>query len=522
MKRFSLTGLVVISILLGIISPLIVSAQTPPPSEEEIKDFFPSPPVLEPIPNTTACFDDYRFGSVQTDISPSVLSTVPGVPITFSGTIKNDNPYPIVDGAVYVKIFKKQTGGKDVDLNSHQNGPDLVDQFFAQENITLKAQGSEPFLFVWQIPRNAPSGDYVAATYFVTAKRFNLSGLSFTDDVTGNKANFSIKSDVPFSPVSFNKNNVTLNERPHKFAIFPLHFPNTENVTAQAELTNPSKQDKTITLSWKLYYWDGLREENKKDEKTETITLKAQETKKVAYTVSKDTGSVAYLVASAQDGASKSILDIRFVRDGAENIRLNFPSITKYPLTKDQENSLFSCVHSTNTPRVKDNTLTLTLKTLKGETIHKYTYQGEISGEMMGVKENFTPQETIQDFTLTATLKHNNQTVEEVTQTYLCNKLGENCPKTTTSTSSSQPSDFLDFGERGMWLKLILFLVGAILLFFIIRRIVMKRSNSTFSFFLALVIASSLLFGVGGVRKVEADNRNPVVNASVNSPLYYL
>jgi hypothetical protein len=75
-------------------------------------------------------------------------------------------------------------------------------------------------------------------------------------------------------------------------------------------------------------------------------------------------------------------------------------------------------------------------------------------------------------------------------------------------------------------------LVGAVLLFFIIRRIVTKRSNRAFSFFLALIIASSLLFGLGEVRMVEAaittpsiqpletTNRNPVVRVQVTNKLY--
>ena len=484
-----------------------------PPSEEEIQA-FPTIPEREDIPNTVSCFDDYTFGSVQVDVSPSALSTIPGVPLTFSGTIKNNNPYPLVDGSVYVKIFKKQATHSNTDLNTKQNGPEVVDQFFAKQNISLKSQGSSPILFIWNIPRNMGSGDYIAATYFVTAQRFNLAGLSFTDDVTGNKSNFSIKSDVLSSPVFFNKNTVTLNQKPHKFAIYPLRFSKDENVTAEAELINSSKEDKAIDITWTLYTWDGLREENKKDEKTETITLKSNETKKISYTVTKNTGSVAYLIVEAKDGEAKSILGIRFVREGIDETRLNFPSITSYPLAKDTQNSLFSCVHSTNSPVIKDNTLILTLKTLDGQIIHKYTYQGDISGEMMGVKENFTPKQTTRNFTLTATLKHKGKTVEEVTQTYLCDKLSDNCPKPAPA-SLSQASDFL--GEKGMWLRIILFLVGAVLLFFVIKRIVMRRS--TFLFLIGFVLAGSLMVGVNAP-PVEA--KSAVANAQVNEWLYYV
>src|ERR1700740_2507725 len=52
------------------------------------------------------CFDYYHFGSVQAHISASVKGTVTGVPITFTGTLDNANPYPIVDGTLIVKIFR--------------------------------------------------------------------------------------------------------------------------------------------------------------------------------------------------------------------------------------------------------------------------------------------------------------------------------------------------------------------------------------------------------------------------------
>ena len=53
------------------------------------------------------CFDYFRFGSVQADFQPSLEQTVPGASITFSGTVTNNNDYPLVDGTLYVKIFKQ-------------------------------------------------------------------------------------------------------------------------------------------------------------------------------------------------------------------------------------------------------------------------------------------------------------------------------------------------------------------------------------------------------------------------------
>ena len=58
-------------------------------------------------PGTIDCFDHYTFGSVEVDVEPSLEQTIPGGELAFDGTIRNNNPYPVVNGQVYVKVFKK-------------------------------------------------------------------------------------------------------------------------------------------------------------------------------------------------------------------------------------------------------------------------------------------------------------------------------------------------------------------------------------------------------------------------------
>ncbi len=102
------------------------------------------------------CFDYYHFGSVQVDLSPILDQTVPGATLTFQGKIKNENAYPIVDGTVYVKIFKR-TGQSD--QNMLENGYPLVDQFLLPENFTVPAKGEKPASFHWTVPANAEGGE---------------------------------------------------------------------------------------------------------------------------------------------------------------------------------------------------------------------------------------------------------------------------------------------------------------------------------------------------------------------------
>jgi hypothetical protein len=386
-----------------------------------------TPPNTPPVPSLPAsqatgplnCFDYYTFGSVQADLQPTVGSTVPGATMTFVGDVVSSNPYPLLDGTLYVKIFKRNTA-----TFAKGDGNDVVDQFVIKDGITLQAKGKTHVSYNWRVPLNAEGGEYYAAYFFTTAKRYNLMGLSFTDDVVGNQAQFTIKGDAAVPPVAkLSKIDTTLNDKDHHFAAFPLHFAVGDTVTAKTTITNPSDSPKMMPLQWTQYAWDAMNKDNLRFTKTELVSLKPKETKTVSYEVQPQRESVVYVTAVTQDYEAKSILDIRYVRDGIEETRINFPGLTAFPLAKDAEQTLFACAHSTNLPLVPGNTLTLTLTDKDGKTIHQYNYEGDISGAMSGFGDKFKPEKNINYAMLTATLKRNGVTVEEIKTVYDCTQI---------------------------------------------------------------------------------------------------
>ncbi len=436
--------------------------------------------------NTTDCFDHYRFGSVQVDLSADLEQTVPGASMSFSGTVRNENEYPIVDGSVYVKIFRVV---KEDEEMTAKDGYPLVDQFFLPDTFVIPTKGERLVSFSWDVPMNALDGEYFAAFFFQSAKRYNLLGLSFTDDVTGSQAHFSVTNTENTPIVYFDKHVVTLNEQPHAFAAFPRHFEANEDVRAEIRVVNPTDQPVAISLEWKLYSWDGLREDALHDIRTEVIELKPNENKGLSYIATPIGTSVSFLVVKMYDGYASSFLGIRFVRDGVAETRINFPSINSYPLKSGKETTLFSCVHSTNLPIVPNNVLTLTLKDDAGMIIHTYTYEGDITGNMMGVADTFKPAKDYANFSLTATLKRNSILVEEVTQNYRCQDIDlKLCPK--TGVVGSVESFFDDFPKMvGIVLVIAIAAIGIVMaLWGAIKR---KRGVAVFLFF-----SMSLFFGV--------------------------
>ena len=413
-----------------ILQPLIVLAQDVPPPA------FGQPTAAAPA-NTVNCFDYYHFGSVQVDVTPSVASAVSGVPITLTGKIKNANPYPIVDGSVYVKIFKQRGNGE-----KDANGPDVVDQFYALENISIPANSELPVSINWQIPSYAVSGEYKIATFFTVSRKFNLLGLPFTDDVVGNTASFKVDGELK-NGVSFKKDAVTVAGEKYYFAAFPPRTSASDPVTVEATLTNSTGESVTVPVTWSLYHWSQNDQANFITTKTEQVTVAAGKSAKVSFVV-EDTNHPVYLLQGvAKWHDSSSIINVRFVREGKDHLRINYPSLMSYPLIEGQEATLFSCLHNAGaSDSVPGGRLELSLLDHKGEVIHSYTYTGDVTGAMMGVAEKFTPKKTYATFTLDAKLYQGEELVDQSSVTYDCEKLDPTACSTesaglTTSTTST-------------------------------------------------------------------------------------
>ena len=473
------------------------------PSEAFLKEFpegvAPGYMPIEPVTgnNVVNCFDYYHFGSVQVNMEGNVAHAVSGTPLLFSGKIINQNSYPIVDGAVYAKVFKRQSE----ESSTRQNGNNLVDQFFVKENISLSANSEIPLRFEWNIPSYAVSGDYQIAFFFTSAHKFNLLGLSFTDDVVGNIFNFSINGEQKAIPF-FNKNTIKINNSLYRFAAFPPHRGTYENAVIDAELVNPTDKIQVAQITWKLYSWDAQSESNLLDTKKEDVSLSPGETRTLTYTDNRTIGVVHLLVVEAKYKDTKSLLNIRYVRDGAEAIRLNFPSITSYPLEKNKETTLFSCVHNAGVNTVPDGKLTLTIKDHNGKPLHTYTYTGAISSAMMAVKDGFTPSETLKTFSLEAKLFQKGKQIDEATMVYDCEKLGgKDCPKKNISLMG------IDANTLKIDIALFILLLIVLSLSFLKKR---KQQNQEKIKTPIKIIAFTLLIAAswsfGGVERAEANS----------------
>ncbi len=382
-------------------------------------------PTVSPPSGLTSCFSVYRFGSVVSSLAPSLSEVTQSAPLNFTGTIQNQNSYPIDDATLYIKIFHDRTDGrKDI------NGPDVVDWFPAVEHITLKAHETKHVSFTWDVPPDAQPGTYEAATYISASDRFEMYGLSFTDDITGSMTRFSVVG-TNTGAIRFDKNSVSVNHVPFYFASFPpIISSSTQDVPVSAIVENTKDITQTATVDWKLYYWDALQKSHLLNESVKNVNLQPHATTTLTYVIKNTSHSVYYLIGTLTDQyGSKSIIGVRYARVGVNEPRFNFVGVSAYPAQKGNGEAI-ACIHSTGVNGAENSKITITAKTNEfisflSSTIAHSTWSGDITGGMVALVAPFT--KASKSFTLTAKLYQHGTLVDTITLPYSCNTLGVPC-----------------------------------------------------------------------------------------------
>lgn len=394
----------------------------------------------------TNCFDYYKFGSVEVNLQAGNADSLSGTSVTFSGNIKNTNSYPIVDGAVYVKIFRKSTGPNAAKLQSQ--GLDLVDQSFVMKDINLDAKKSAPISFTWKIPSLALSGDYQVATYFVSQNKFNLLGLSFTDDIVGNTAPFKVTGQQN-AGLFFDKNAVRVANDKYNFAAFTPKVDKSKPVKIDFNLVNTFKTKVEGKVHYTVYSWDALKNENVVTVSEAPVVVEAGKTLPLSYTVDDSKHPVYYVVIEADYKDSKSIIDVRFTRDGIDVPRLNFVGLNSYPLTANSK--FFACMYNSGTDTKVDNSkMVLTLKDKDGKNLDTYTYTGDITGTVMGVVKTIdssvfkgVKSGQLADAIVTADLYQNGALVDSARMVYDCSHLNPSLCQIEALTKTNSTRNFV-------------------------------------------------------------------------------
>ena len=357
------------------------------------------------------CFDYYKFGSLALDIYTDKQTYSQNDGVIFQGTVKNNNPYPVVDIGVYARIYK---------------GDLIVDEFYLDKGINLAAGAEAEINYPWMIHSNAASGDYKANFYVVSSGKFNMAGLSFTDDVFASFVKFSVSGNKP-DTIYLDRTNTKVNGKPYSYIGFLSPYETGKQISVSIPLVNKTKNSEKIDISYTLYYWDGLSKQNVLDEVKETKEVKANSSHLLNYTINNPEQPVYYLQIVAKplnqkiiNITQKSITDIRLAVN-ANRGRLNFVGLSKFPVKAGESYDFFACFHNTSMGSLEGGKVNAILKDKDGKLLAELYYPGAIPSAINALKTTVKSSVGYDNLIIQANIvDKNGKMVDEISQTYDC------------------------------------------------------------------------------------------------------
>lgn len=364
------------------------------------------------------CFDYYEFGSVKIFLHAEKNSYQTGETVKFSGTLNNENDYPISNGNLYIQILR-ENGQERL-----KYGNNLIDEKFAVENLYLDPGSQKEINFEWKIPEGMNGGKYSLASFFTVAKKMNVSGLSFIDNVYGGITYFEVKNKGGVSEVVIDRTKTTLNKAPFYARMFTPQFEQGKQVTIDYPVSNLSEKNQDITITEKIYKWDNLLESQLVGEKTENDKLPGKGKKDRSASFSNLEPGVYLFESKIENAGSKSLLKVRFAVAGDNPPgRINFAGISNFPLIKGQSAHIFSCFHSVSDGASVNGKVVLNLKN-GNKIIASSDYKGKVTPQIMAIKKDFTAEDDYNNLKLEAVFyDQNGKIYDRVELDYSCSNL---------------------------------------------------------------------------------------------------
>ncbi len=364
-----------------------------------------------------SCFDYYKFQSVEIDLHGEKQIYKAGEGAKFIGSLTNRNSYPLVDGSLILRLSK-------LDPRS-QLGNDIIDEWAASENINLRAGEKQFVNLPYQLPSGLPTGTYVLTSYFLTQNKFNISGLSFTDDIYGGYATFSVEGKNERS-IKFDRAGVKADGKPYRiFGFIPNIFSkDTEFVRLEVPLRNNSSKSLKTGVRYEIYSWDAADKNNLIESKNEIASLGAGQAKTLSLDVDISGGPVYFVKIKAEAEDQKSEIHIRLIKEGFKP-RLNFMGLSSFPLSGGSSAAAFACYHNT-TEGEGIGKLNLALKTSSGRTLAEAETNGKMTGTIDLLSKDISRLNGYDKLTLSAELKDaSGAVVDSAEIAYDCSRFSE-------------------------------------------------------------------------------------------------
>ncbi len=371
------------------------------------------------------CFDTYKFGSLNINVTPDSSEYNPGDVIVIKGKITNTNNYPLIGVTVAARVLK------DIPNANGQAYTTTIEEFILAENITLDAKASIDINESYNIPIKAAKGDYQIYLFGYQENRFNLAGLSFTDDIYGSRFSFKVKGENTQS-IYLDQTRTTVGGQKHINHGYITKHNYNNPIEVKIPLKNTTNQEQKVILESTLYKWDGLQKENIEKSNTREIKIPAKGEIEVTEIVDKPDTSVYYLKLKANIAEipnvqkQQSISNIRFLVEDLNRVRLNWIGFDTFPKAAGQDAKIVTCIHNTNDGIAKDISVETKIIDKWGKEMAKSSYKGDMGGAISGIIADLPKDKIINQALITSVVKDNEgKVIDTLNITYDCKKIGD-------------------------------------------------------------------------------------------------
>jgi len=403
MKKFFLAVLV----LAGVVAlGLSVSAQDAAP--EQLKPVF--------------CRELFPSGTVEVNLAFDADQVFAGSQARFNVNISNTGSAPIVDGAVYGKIYKAEPNkaGKGI----------LVDQFFIQEKLTLDSKTSKNLDYIWKSPAFAPGGEYTLYSYMVTGAGANLRSPSFfPDEREAGKVAFMVKEQV-LKSVQVVPSQTKIGGKILSAGNPVPSFPSSTKVKVEVPLSNPTTKKQDVEVTYSLYQTDNAVNPKEIITSTEKVSLAAGASKTLVYEVADTSYPIYELIVKARWNDFSSAAEARITREGIYAPMINLAGINSFPVKAEKEAAFLVCFNNGALEGATKARLEIAIAEAKsGKEIQKYTYEGYTTAIIEGIKASFAPGEGYDQIKVMASIfDEGGKLLDSIEMTYDCKTINpQNC-----------------------------------------------------------------------------------------------
>jgi len=366
------------------------------------------------------CFDYYKFGSVNINITAKKNWFIPKQKVEFKGFLSNNNEYPLVNGTLFVRIGQKGP-------QSFLEGNYVIDEFVAVENFSIGGKKNKEISFYWTVPVGTPEGRYQADYYFMSGKELSISGLAFSHDIVGSSYFFEIKKNRnKNSFLNFELKKTKVNEK--KFSRTGEFIINAkEKINIEQPIKNNFDEEIQVKIKREVYRWDSLNPDSLSETDEEIIKIPAKSTKILNYSFKEIEYAATYIRLTAEYGDQEAITGIRVLADIA-NPKIAFSGLNEFPLMKGETASVFSCFHN-GAPSTVKGVLEVKITDKNNKVLSEYNFDGDFTGDVQGLKKDYTAKKDYDWIKLEVGVKDENGNVNQKYEAiYDCNLIkSEKC-----------------------------------------------------------------------------------------------